>query len=258
MAAPGPGLRGSRDRPGSSIVLSPRRAVATPLGVLVAVSIFLALVSQWTIRIPQAGLDATFGFQILVCWLVVTATLIALLATNLALGIAAILAGEALMLGWFAWAMWIATTSRFAGIDFPFIGIDLVGPGWFWAALGLMTGGASVARRYHDRERPRGAEVWLLSAVPGMGLLRLGRTARGLIWALLASLALFLASFDSPVAPLFQPIVGQFDPPPAPPTRALDWILLGCAAAIALASIIDTLLVKARTTDWAPVLEIRR
>jgi hypothetical protein len=62
---------------------------------------------------------------------------------------------------------------------------------------------------------------------------------------MLTSLALFLTSFDSPVAPLFQPIVGHFDPPPVPPTRALDWILLGASAAIVLASIIDTARVKA-------------
>lgn len=228
-------------------MLSPRRAVATPLGVLAGISIFLALVSQWTIRIPQAGLDATFGFQVLLCWLIVLATVTALLATNLALGLAAILSGEALLLAWFGWAMWVSTTSRFAGIgDFPFIGIDLVGPGWFWSALGLMAGGAAIANRYHDLERPPGVEAWLLAALPGMGLVRLGRTARGVTWALLASLALFLASFDSPVAPLFQPIVGHFDPPPVPPTRALDWFLLGASAAIALASIIDTARVKAR------------
>jgi hypothetical protein len=215
--------------------------------VLVGISIFLALVSQWTIRIPQAGLDATFGFQILLCWLVVLATVTALLATNLALGLAAALAGEALLLAWFGWAIWVATTSRFAGIgDFPFIGIDLVGPGWFWSALGLMAGGAAIANRYHDLERPPGVEAWLLSALPGIGLVRLGRTARGVTWALLTSLALFLASFDSPVAPLFQPIVGHFDPPPVPPTRGLDWILLAASAAIALASIIDTARVKAR------------
>jgi hypothetical protein len=209
--------------------------------------VFLALVSQWTIRIPQAGLDATFGFQNPVCWLVVLASVFALLATNLSLGLAAALAGEALLLGWFGWAMWIATTSRFAGIDFPFIGIDLVGPGWFWSALGLMAAGAGIANKYHDLERPRGAEVWLLSALPGLGLIRLGRTARGVIFAVLVVLALFLASFDSPVAPLFQPIVGQFDPPPPPPTRALDWILLASAATLALLSIIDTARLKYRT-----------
>jgi hypothetical protein len=228
-------------------VLSPRRAVATPLGVLAGVCIFLALVSQWMIRIPQAGLDATFGFQIPVCWLLVLAILIALLATNLALRLAAALAGEAVLLAWFGWAMWVATTSRFTGVDFPFVGIDLVGPGWFWSALGLMAGGASIANKYHDLERPPGAEAWLLSALPGIGLLRLGRTARGVIFAALVSLALFLASFDSPVAPLFQPIVGQFDPPPAPPTRALDWILLASTAAIALLSVIDTARLKSRS-----------
>ena len=67
------------------------------------------------------------------------------------------------------------------------------------------------------------------------------------MFAVLVSLALFLASFDSPVAPLFQPIVGHFDPPPVPPTRALGWILLASAAAIALASIVDTARVKARS-----------
>jgi hypothetical protein len=228
-------------------VLSPRLAVATPLGVLASVSVFLALVSQWTIRIPQAGLDATFGFQILVCWLVVLATVTALLAANLTVALAASLAGEALLLGWFGWAMWIATTSRFAGIgDFPFIGIDLVGPGWFWSALGLVAGAAGIANRYHDAERPRGAEVLLLSALPGMGLLRLGRTARGLTWTLLVALAVFLASFNSPVGPLFQPIVGHFDPPPVPPTRALDWILLASAVVVAVLSVIDTARLKTR------------
>jgi hypothetical protein len=225
-------------------VIDPRRAVGSPLGVLVAVSIFLELVSPWTIRIPPAGLDTMFGFQILVCWLIVITTLATLLATNLRLAVAAALAGEALLLAWFAWAMWIATTSRFAGIDFPFIGIDLVGPGWFYAALGVMTGGATIARKYHDLEGRPGAEVWFLAALPGLGLLRLGRTTRGVVFAMLVSLAVFLASIDSPVAPLFQPIVGSFDPPIAPPTRVLDWVLLAGAVVIALVSIIDTARVR--------------
>lgn len=228
-------------------MLAPRRALATPLGVLAAVSIFLALVSPWTNHIPQANLDATFGFQIPVCWLVVLASVTALLASDLRIGLAATLAGEALLLGWFGWAMWVVTTSRFAGIAFPFIGIDLVGPGWFWCALALIAGGTSIARRYHDRERPPGAEVWLLSALPGLGFIRLGRTTRGFVFAALVSLAIFLASFDSPVAPLFQPIVGHFDPPPVPPTRAQDWILLGCAAVVALLSIVDTARFKNRS-----------
>jgi hypothetical protein len=58
--------------------------------------------------------------------------------------------------------------------------------------------------------------------------------------------AVFLASFASPVAPLFQPIVGYFEAPPPPPTRALDWIFLGTAGALALLSIIDTARIKAK------------
>ena len=227
-------------------MLAPRRVAATPLGVLVGVGLFLALVSQWTIRIPQAGLEAMFGFQNPICWLVVLAAVTALLASNLSLGLAATLAGDALLLGWFGWAMWFATTPRFGSMAFPFIGIDLIGPGWFYAALGLLAGGASVARKCHDLEQPRGPEVWLLAALPGLGLIRIGRTARGAVYAALVAMALLLASLDSPVAPLFEPIVGQFDPPPVPPTRALEWALLGCPIALTLLSLIDTARLKNR------------
>jgi len=44
----------------------------------------------------------------------------------------------------------------------------------------------------------------------------------------------------------FQPIVGQFDLPPAPPTRVLDWILLAGVPALAIGSFVDTFLVLRR------------
>jgi hypothetical protein len=227
-------------------VINLRRAVASPPRVLVVICAIVALVSPWTIRIPQAGLDATFGFQNPVCWLVVLASLAALLATNLALGLATTLAGEALLLGWFGWAMWVTSTARFTGMDFPFIGIDVLGPGWFEAALGLMATGAIIARKFLDLELPRGAEVWLLAALPGLGLIPVDRTTRGVVYMVLVSSAVFLASIDSPVAPLFQPIVGRFDPPTAPPTRAPGWILLGVAGVLAVLSVIDTARLKER------------
>jgi hypothetical protein len=221
-------------------LIDPRRAVASPLGVLAVICAFLTLVSPWVIRIPQAGLDTAFGFQIPVCWLIVVAFTLAMLATNLTLGLAAALAGEALLLGWFGWAMWLTTTSRFAGIDFPFIGIDLIGPGWFEAAVGLMAAGATIARKFRDLEERPGPELWLLALLPGFGLIRLDRTARGTVYAALFLSVVVLASIDSPVAPLFQPIVGYFEPPPPPPTRAPEWVLLGAAGALALLSVIDT------------------
>lgn len=207
---------------------------------------FLALVSPWTIGIPQARADVNFGFENPACWLILIAMAAALLATDLRAGVAAVVAGEALLLGWFGWVMWLAGTPQYTALDFPFIGIDLIGPGWFEAALGLLAVGAAAARRYHQEELPEGPELWLLAALPGFGLVRLGRTARGVIWATLVAAAVFLASVDSPVAPLFQPIVGHFDLPPAPPTRALEWIFLGAGVLLATASVVDTALVKRR------------
>lgn len=230
-----------------SVVINFRRAVGSPLAVLVLICAFLTLVSPWTIGIPQVGLDFTFGFQNPVCVLVVLLVLAGVVTTNLQLSLAVTLVGEALLLGWFGWAMWLTTTPPFGRVDFPFVGIDLIGPGWFEASVGLIATGAIIARQVHDRELPLGAEVWLLSLIAGMGLIRLGRIARGVVWAMLVSTAVFLASVASPIGPLFQPIVGQFDMPTAPPTRAPTWLLLGLAFGLVVASIIDTAWTRRKT-----------
>lgn len=227
-------------------MIRPARTLGAPLPILAIVCAFLTLVSPWIIGIPQARADVNFGFENPVCWLILIAMAAALLATDLRAGVAAVVAGEALLLGWFGWVMWLAGSPQYTALDFPFIGIDLIGPGWFEAALGLLAVGAAAARRYHQQELPPGAELWLLAALPGFGLVRLGRTERGVIWATLVAAAVFLASVDSPVAPLFQLIVGHFDLPPAPPTRVLEWIFLGAGVVIAAASVVDTALVKRR------------
>lgn len=223
-----------------------RRSIGSPLGVLTVISAVLALVSPWTIAIPQVHADVNFGFQNPICWLVVLAMFVALLTANPNLRLAGALAVEAFLLAWFAWASWAATTSQYAAVDFPFIGIDLIGPGWFEGALGLFAVGAIAARQFHEHEVRPGFEVWLLSLIPGMGLVRLGRTGRGVLWAVLVSSAVFLASVDSPIAPLFQPIAGHFDIPPAPPTRAPEWILLGAGMVFMAASLADTFLMRRR------------
>jgi hypothetical protein len=210
------------------------------------VGAILALVSPWTIGIPQVHSVGRFGFELPICWVAVLCLFAALLIANPSLRLGIALAAEALLLGWFGWMMWLATTPQYSGVDFPFIGIDLVGPGWFEAALGVIGVGAIAARQFHDLEVRPGREVWLLAAIPGMGLMRLGHTGRGVTWAALVALAAFVASIDSPIAPLFQPIVGQFDLPPAPPTRVLDWILLAGVPALAIGSFVDTFLVLRR------------
>jgi hypothetical protein len=230
-------------------VIKVRHAVDSPLGVVAVICALLTLLTPWVIRIPHAGLEGSFGFQVPVAWLIVVAFVAALLVTNLTVSLIALLAGEALLLGWFGWAAWVTTTSRFASFDFPFMGIDLIGPAWFFGAVGLMAAGVVVARKFAAHEARPGAEVWLLALLPGLGLIRLDRPTRGTVYVVLVLSALFLASIDSPVAPLFQPLTGDFEAPPPPPTRLLEWIFFGTAAALALLSVIETARFRRRLRD---------
>jgi hypothetical protein len=228
------------------VLVDPRRAFASPLGVVVLISLFLALISPWLVGISQVHTDVNFGFQNPICWLVILTLVASMLATNTTIRLASLLAAEAILVAWFAWVMWLATTSAYAGVDFSFVGIDLIGPGWFEAALGLFAVAALLARRLHADEIRLGADTWLLAAIPGMGLIRIGHTARGVVWVVLVSTAVFAASVASPIAPMFEPISGHFDLPANPPTRSPEWILLGTTLVLAAASVVDTVLVTRR------------
>ena len=222
-----------------------RTAIDSAGAVFALIAMFVALVSLWTIRIPRIPGDSTFGFQSLVCWVVVLAMLGALLLPDLRLGIASLLAAELVLVAWYAWEIWLATTPTYAS-QYDFVGTDMVGPAWYAAALGLLFTAAVVARRYRDSDLHFGPETWWLAAIPGSGLRRLDRTARGLLWASLVAAALWLASLDSPIAPLFQTVNGKQDLPDPLPTRAPTWILLGIAVLLAALSVVDTIRFRRR------------
>jgi hypothetical protein len=225
-----------------------RSALASPPALFTLTSIAIALVSLWTISIPKVQENASFGFQSPVCWLAALALLGAILLPNSALSTASLVAAELVLIGWYAWAMWLVTTPRFSS-QYDFVGSDFVAPAWYAAGLGLLFAAAVVARRYRDSDHPAGAETWWLAAVPGYGLVRLGKIARGITWTVLVVTALVLASLASPIAPLFQPLNGIPDLPTPLPTRAPTWILLAAAAFFALLSVADTILARRRLTQ---------
>ena len=224
-----------------------RSAVDSPAAVFALIAMFVGLVSLWTITIPRVPSRSSFGFQSPVCWLVVLAVFGALLFRNLRFGIVSLLAAELVLVAWYGWELWLATTPTYAS-QYDFVGTDLVGPAWYAAALGLLFAAAVVARRYRDSDLHSGAETWWLAAVPAFGLLRLDRTSRGLLWTTLVAAALWLASLDSPMAPLFQTINGMQDLPDPLPTRAPTWVLLGIAALLAVLSAVDTIRMRRRLT----------
>jgi hypothetical protein len=210
-------------------------------GVLVLVCALAALASEWTIGIPQAHFAQGFGFQNLFCWFAVISALTAVVVQDRRGTLAFLLFGEVALLVWFGWAFWVVTSPPFARLSWPFVGIDVVGPGWYTAALGILVAAAVVvARPLTNREASSGLDVWLLAAIPGYGLIRLDRWGRGLIWTILFASAVLLASYSSPDMSLFEQFRTYASLPPAPVNRLPTWILLAAALVLWALSVVDT------------------
>ena len=215
-----------------------RSRPASVLDIVVALCLIASVASPWWVSVPPAHLQETFGFQSPACWAAVIALVIALFA-EARTAVFALAAVELVLIAWFGWAMWVVTTPRFTQLGFPFVGTDLVGPGWYAAAVGLLVTAAVVVKELEDREVPIGVELWILTALPGFGLIRLGQWNRGLVWTTLFSAALYFASTDSPDPAQFAEYGRTGNVPPAIP-RGPEWILLALAALLFLLSVAAT------------------
>ena len=205
------------------------------LDLLVVVSAAASLLSPWSVSIPPAHLPETFGFESPACWLVIGG-LGAALVLDLRAAVVAVAFVEAILAVWFGWAMWVVTTPRFTDLPFPFMATDLMGPGWYAAAIGLLLAAGALAWELQRRSAPLHEDFWLLTAIPGFGLMRLGRWLGGVIWAGLFTTAFYLGSTDSPDATQLADYGRYGDVPPAYP-RGAEWVLLGLAALFWAASV---------------------
>ena len=221
-----------------------RRRSASALDLVVALCVIASVASPWWISVPPAHLAETFGFQSPACWLTVIALGTAIYL-DLRVAVIALAVVEVVLIAWFAWAMWVVTTPRFATLGFPFIGTDLIGPGWYAAAIGLLVTAGAVVKELNDRDVPVGWDLWTLAAIPGYGLARLGEWSRGLIWTTLFSAALYFASTDSPDPELFAEYGRTANVPPPYP-REPEWILLVLAAVLFVLSVVVTVLRRRR------------
>ena len=172
------------------------------------------------------------------CWLTVIA-LGAALYLDLRVAVIALAVIEVVLVAWFAWAMWVVTTPRFATLGFPFIGTDLIGPGWYAIAVGLLVAAGVVVRELIDNDVPVAWDVLVFTAIPGYGLARLGQWSRGLIWTALFSAALYFASTDSPDPELFAEYGRTNNVPPIYP-RGPEWVLLALATVLFVLSVVVT------------------
>jgi hypothetical protein len=146
---------------------------------------------------------------------------------------------EVVLIAWFGWAMWVVTTPRFATLGFPFIGTDLIGPGWYAAAIGLLVAAGVVVSELIDKDVAVAWDLWVLTAIPGYGLARLGQWSRGLAWTALFSAALYFASTDSPDPAQFAEYGRTANLPPPYP-REPEWVLLALAAVLFVSSVAAT------------------
>jgi hypothetical protein len=219
--------------------LGVRSRAASAVDLLVVVCVLASVVSPWSISISPAHLAQSFGFQTPACWLAVIGLIGALLLDGRA-AVIALAAVELVLIGWFAWAMWVVTTPRFTELGFSFVGTDLIGAGWYAVAVGLLLATGAVVKDLNDRAVPVGADLWILTALPGFGLIRLGKWSRGLIWTALFSAAFYFASTDSPDATQFADYGRYGNVPPAYP-RGAEWVLLAVAALLWVTSVAATI-----------------
>ena len=211
-------------------------SLAVPAAAFAAI---VSIVSPWSISIPPAHLAQTFGFQTPACWLLAVALLAASIL-ELRLAVAAVAVALGTVVAWLGWAMLVVTTPRFTSLPFPFVGTDVIGGGWYAAAVGLLAVAGFAVSGLARRSGPGRMELTALTVIPGYGLMRLGDWARGLIFAVLFSGAFYLASTDSPDPALFADY-GQSNNVPPPIPRGPEWVLLGIAAGIWLVSVALTL-----------------
>jgi Ni,Fe-hydrogenase I cytochrome b subunit len=90
------------------------------------------------------------------------------------------------------------------------------------------------------RRVPLGGDLWLLTAVPGFGLVRLGHWASGLALTALVAGAFYLASSDSPDSTQFADY-GRFGTVPPAYPRAAGWVLLAVTLALIVVGVALTL-----------------
>ena len=170
--------------------LALRLSGRSPRDILVVGLAGLNLLTPWTIAISVAGLPQLFGWTNPLAWVVAVGLLASTMRSARPYhGIALIVSGAALI-SWVGWAIWLVSSPGFSHQHFSFAPVDVLSTGWYAGLIGVVIAVDGFAsRRASQPGHATAGEVWWLSLVPGMGLLRLGYAGRGRLWLGAALLA---------------------------------------------------------------------
>ena len=155
--------------------------------------LLIALLTPWSVPIRPLHWTDVFGWQSPVSVVAIAAMAAIYLRRARPFTVPlAILSGIAL-LGWLGWVIGNLLTGPFAHSAFPFLPIDLLGEGWYIAALAFVITVDGLAQSASRSERrATGFEVWPFALVPGMGLVRLHYPMRGRLWFVGFAISIFL------------------------------------------------------------------
>jgi hypothetical protein len=207
---------------------------------LVGGLLLVALLTPWTVPIPQLGWRGAFGWQSPLALVAIGGLVVGHLRMPLRRRVMAVgLAGAAIL----ALPVWLGAelrTGRFASSGFPFLPIDLLGEGWYLGSLAVAVVIDGLAAEASGDPRPASrGEVWPFSIVPGMGLVRLHYPGRGRLYLLGAALALLLLQATAILPEEFQYYAAQGGLPPSRP-RSGTLIPLALLLLVWAASLLDT------------------
>src|SRR5256884_923171 len=155
----------------------------SPRDIMIVGLAALSLLTPWTIAVDVANLHQIFGWTNPLAWLVALGLRTAVTRSARPYhGLALVATGVALI-GWVGWVAWLPTTPSFSEFPFTFVPVDLVSTGWYAGLIGwVIAVDAFAARRAREPALAQPKDVWPLSLVPGMGLVRLGYFRRGRVW----------------------------------------------------------------------------
>jgi hypothetical protein len=150
----------------------------------------LSLLTPWTIAVDVANLHQVFGWTNPLAWLTALGLLTSVTRSARPYQGWALAAAGVAIVGWVGLAGFLLTTPSFSKFPFTFTPVDLVSTGWYAGLIGLVVAvDAFAARRGREPKLAQPKDVWPLSLMPGMGLVRLGYSGRGRLWLAAAVLA---------------------------------------------------------------------